>query len=180
MHWYNDYKFIFKQAKFKGNQNEALQYYKNALSIRQKNDSLKDKDRYLAVIYGNMGEIYREMGDYSNALSFHEKARDIQQQIYSSDHVHLATTYNNMALVYKSLNDPFKALSYYKKALAIEEKLMPSLHPLLATTNNNIAQAYQHIGDYAQALVFYQKSLEIIKKKIYVHHQDRHPQVLWR
>ncbi len=64
------------------------------------------------------------MGDYSNALLFHEKVLGIRQKIFHPSHPELANSYNNLGLVYLKKNDFSNARSF----LEMRQQILPSNH----------------------------------------------------
>ena len=69
------------------------------------------------------------MGEYSKALSYYEKALEIQQQSLPPNHPDLAEFYNNIGSVYDSMGEYSKALLSYEKALEIQQQSLPPNHP---------------------------------------------------
>ncbi|CAF1249930.1 unnamed protein product [Rotaria sp. Silwood1] len=114
----------------------ALSYYEKALEIKYK--SLLPNHPSLAVIYNNMGQVYRMMEDYSNALSKFEKRLDIQLTFLQPDDSDTATTYETIGLVHQSMKNYSLALSYCKKAFEIQEKHVPSDDPELLELKETI------------------------------------------
>jgi tetratricopeptide (TPR) repeat protein len=78
------------------------------------------------------------MGEYSKALSSHEKALEIYQKTLPANHPHLATSYNNTGLVYYNMGEYSRALSYYERALDILQRSLPPNHPHLKRVKESI------------------------------------------
>ena len=57
----------------RGDHQMALSFYGKALEIRQRNASSMEYHRDITVNSSSMGEVQREMRNYSIALSFYEK-----------------------------------------------------------------------------------------------------------
>ena len=110
------------------------------------------------------------MGEYSKALSFHEKALGILQETLPPNHPNLATSYNNIGQVYSNMGEYSKALSFHEKALGIRQETLPPNHPYLATSYNNIGQVYSKMGEYSKALSFYEKALGIYQETLPPNH----------
>jgi tetratricopeptide (TPR) repeat protein len=79
------------------------------------------------------------MGEYLKALSYYEKALEIREKIFPSNHPDLASTYNNIGRLPHNMSQYSKALSYYEKALNIREKI-------LLTDHLSFHILYSHIG----------------------------------
>ena len=142
------------ESTYMANYDRAMQYHRAALNYAR-TDSLK------ATSYNNIGFVYSEQGDYSRALSYYEKALQIQSQIYGEQHSSVATSYNNIGCVYSNQGDYNKAMSYYEKALKILLQVYGERHPDVAALYNNIGFIYDNQGNYNQALSYYEKALSI-------------------
>ncbi|CAF1692108.1 unnamed protein product, partial [Adineta ricciae] len=79
----------------------------------------------LASSYNNIGMVYSDMGDYSKALEYYERASTIQQQSLPPNHPDLASSYNNIGMVYSDMGDYSKALEYYERASTIQQQSLP-------------------------------------------------------
>ncbi len=78
------------------------------------------------------------MGEYSKALSSHEKALAIRQQAFLSNHPDLAASYNNIGLVYYNIGEYSKARSFFERAVNIGEQSLPPNHPNLQQWKRNL------------------------------------------
>jgi tetratricopeptide (TPR) repeat protein len=77
------------------------------------------------------------MGDYSEALSYHEKALEIYQKTLPENHPDLAISYGNIGLVYNNMGEYSKALVYLERALDILQRALPSNHPHLQSVKES-------------------------------------------
>ncbi|CAF1017973.1 unnamed protein product [Adineta steineri] len=125
-----------------------------------------------APLYYQLGWIKYNQGEYSEALSYFEKALTIRQLLLPFNHPDLADSYNNIGVVYVRMSDYPKALSYYEKALAIREQSLPSNHPDLGASYNNIGIVHKNMGDYPKALSYYEKALAIQQQSLPSNHPD--------
>ncbi|CAF3948996.1 unnamed protein product, partial [Rotaria magnacalcarata] len=128
--------------------------------------------RKQAHLNHQLGYVYGHKGEHKAALTYYNKALDMELAHLPEDDSSLAPTYNNIASVYHSMGDNASALSYYKKALEIETKFHSADHPLIATTYNNLGSVHSSLGDYAAALDYYMKTLIIREKSLPVNHPD--------
>jgi tetratricopeptide (TPR) repeat protein len=78
------------------------------------------------------------MGEYSKALSSHEKALEIKQKTLPPNHPDFATSYNNIGSVYYEMKQYPKALPFFERALEIFRNSLPSNHPSIQTLRQNI------------------------------------------
>ncbi|CAF4992215.1 unnamed protein product [Rotaria sp. Silwood1] len=149
----NDNDAPFPKIVFRG---EAMTQEDFDSKVQQ---ALPPNHSLLATSYNNIGGVYTNMGNYSKALEFYEKAHKIKEKALPSNHPDLANSYNNIGQMYNNMGDYSKALEFYEKALEIGEKALPPNHPDLAYSYNNIAEVYYQMGDYSKALEFYEKAL---------------------
>ncbi|CAF1261161.1 unnamed protein product [Adineta steineri] len=151
-----------------GEYQEALSYYKKALTIRRQ--SLPSNHPDLGDSYNRIGNVYDSMGDYPKALSYYEKALEIRQQSLPSNHPDLGSSCMGIGNVYDSMGDYPKAFSYYEKALTIRQQSLPSNHPGLGDSYNNIGSIYYSVDDYPKALSYYEKTLGIRQQSLPSNH----------
>ena len=150
---------------------ESTQKHSNIMR-NQSWKSLPPNHPDLATSYGNIGQVYSKMGEYSKALEYYEKSMEIQRKSLPPNHPDLATSYNNIGQVYSNMGEYSKALEYYEKSMEIRRKSLPPNHPDLATSYNNIGQVYSNMGEYSKALEYYEKSMEIQRKSLPPNHPD--------
>ena len=93
----------------------------------------------------NIGIVYNNMGEYSKALSSHEKSLEIKQQSLPPNHPDLADSNYNIGLLYEDMGNYSKAHSSYERAVNMGQESLPSNHPYLRD---------------------YRKALEDIKEKL--------------
>ncbi len=53
-----------------------------------------------ATAYHDIGEVYRNLCDYSKALEYNERALDIREKVLGEKHVETAESYNDIGIVY--------------------------------------------------------------------------------
>jgi tetratricopeptide (TPR) repeat protein len=82
--------------------------------------------------------VYSNMGEYSTALSFYEKTKEIFEKILPPNHPLLAASFGNIASGYEKMNQYPKALSFYERALNILKISLPANHPELKLVEQNI------------------------------------------
>ncbi|CAF1453691.1 unnamed protein product [Rotaria sordida] len=119
-----------------------------------------------------LGTVYKDIGEYSKAITFYERAIDIYKKMSPPNQFDLATAYNNIGIVYDNMGDYSKALSSYERALDIDKKVLPSNHPDLAKDYNNIGLVYYNMGEYSKALSSNERSLAIRKIALPPNHPD--------
>jgi tetratricopeptide (TPR) repeat protein len=144
---------------------KAEQIYKTVIETACGNDDT-ELLKTLIPICNNIGVTHRSMGEYEMALSYFEKALEIQQKSLPHNHPDLATISNNIGMTHQLMGDYPTALSYFEKTLEIQQNSLPDNHPDLATTNNNLGAINHLIGNYPAALSYFEKTLEIRQKSL--------------
>ncbi len=143
------------QAKWRrGDLEIALSLARAALDLAEEKNI--DGETYAKAL-GNIGNVYQNLSDYTQALTFFQKALAINEESGSKDGI--AINLGNIGNVYLHLSDYPQALTYYQKALAINEEI--GRKDGIAINLGNIGNVYLHLSDYPQALTYYQKSLAI-------------------
>ncbi|CAF0718646.1 unnamed protein product [Adineta steineri] len=73
-----------------------------------------------------------------DALSWYEKALEIQGKTLPENHPHLAGSYSNLGNLYYNMAEYSKALSYFERALDIWQRALPPTHPQLNIVKESI------------------------------------------
>ena len=120
----------------------------------------------------NLAYLYKDQGNYDEALKFYNMTLEIREKILGKDHPDTAITYNNIADVYHVQGNYDEALNFNYMALEIREKKLGKDHPYTAITYNNIACIYKAQGNYDEALKFYNMALKIQEKELGKEHPD--------
>ena len=77
----------------------------------------------IATAYDNIGEVYKDLGDYKMAQVYQEKALRIRLCVFGENHPGVARSYRNVGYQYSLLGDHVRALEYYSKALEIARSI---------------------------------------------------------
>ncbi len=110
--------------------------------------------RGIANVYGNIGAIHQELGNFDQTLEMYQKSVEIKKQI--GDEPNLAQTYCNMGVLYNTMGDTEQSLAYYHKALNIMERIGDRHNA--ARTYFNLGNLYSNQGDRDQARAHYEKA----------------------
>lgn len=139
-----------------GSLDEALEYFKTSLEIREQiND-----EKGLGGSYNNIGIIYHNKGDYDNAQEYHLKALAIRKKI--GDKQGVAMSYNNIGTICEKRGDYKAALDNHLQSLRIKEEIND--YQGIAFSYNNIGIIHERMGDLDKALWFYEKYMNISKE----------------
>lgn len=113
-------------------------------------------------------------GNHAEATRVAEKALEIAEKTYGSDHLNVAKSMNNLANLYllegKSRGE--QAAGLYRKAIAIEEKVLGKDHPDLADTLFNFAMLHLFLEHTDRAFPLLERSLAIKEKKLGRQHPE--------
>lgn len=76
-------------------------------------------------LYNLLGLVYNELGEFKNAIEFHNKAlKSLDKNPTPVEFQSKATSMNNIGFVYQSMNEYEKAIPYFQKGLEKEEDLI--------------------------------------------------------
>ncbi|SFO36981.1 tetratricopeptide repeat protein [Nitrosospira briensis] len=132
----------------------ARKYYLEAVRLQPENADYVNK----------AGKINHEMGRYSEALTFYQKARAIREKSLGPNHPDVGVSLNNLAGLYHDLGLYAKAEPLLQRSLELMTKAHGPDHPDVAVCLNNLATLYYTQGEYAKAEPLYQRSLKIGEK----------------
>lgn len=154
---------------FMGDNLKAESHFENAIKISEKNTNEPEN---LANSLGNLAAMYVDLGEYKKAEPLHQRALDILEKMYGTDHESVAVALHNMAKLYSLLRDFEKAEVLYERALAIFEKTLGPEHPDTATCLDSLGILYEEIDAHEKAEPLYTRSLNIREKTLGPNHPD--------
>jgi CHAT domain-containing protein/tetratricopeptide (TPR) repeat protein len=129
--------------------------------------------RWQATSLNNLGEVYREQGEYAKALEYLQRAFGMEQKLYGGPQAVIAITLDNMGKVYHARGELMNALDYHHRALAMYQALYKGPDGGMAITLNLIGATYLDLGEYTKALDHCQRALAM-KQKLY---EGPHPNI---
>ncbi|MBD1943865.1 CHAT domain-containing protein [Coleofasciculus sp. FACHB-712] len=133
----------------------ALQSWQQALTIYRE---IKDRQGEGAVL-GNLGVVYRNLGDYAKAIDYSQQWLAIARSI--KDRQSEGTALGNLGIAYLSLGDYAKAIEYAQQVLAIARSIKDRQSEGAAL--GKLGVAYDSLGDYAKAIEYQQQWLAIAR-----------------
>lgn len=148
--------------------------YENYKKLAQQHDEIAEKHKEvyeskvesLVQDHRNRAHIKLDEGKYSEALTYLDSARVLQEKHFGLQDPDLAATYHNMGFVYHLQGNYDKAMEFYNKALKIQEQVLDSLSPDLAKTYNNIGTVYRNQSEFDEAEKWYDKALMLYDKAL--------------
>lgn len=121
----------------------------------------KVEEDKLTDLFGNLGYLYENFGQYKQAAKYKEQALKLCELIYHEGHSAIATRQSNLAIVYRNLGRLEEAASLLEKALQSALANFGEKHPSVATSYNNLANIYYAKGDLPEARRLLEKALAI-------------------
>ncbi|PIB36403.1 hypothetical protein BFP72_13855 [Reichenbachiella sp. 5M10] len=128
---------------------EAIEYYMNALIIKEKQGSTK-----LAKTYSSVSQIFRKMGNYDESLRFNRKAMALQRT--DNDIFGLSISYLNMGNTYRQMKNYDSSLYYNEGALKLSQSIQDTLG--FAFAYYNIASVNFSLQKYRTSIKYYMKA----------------------
>lgn len=150
------YRQVFKLSR-------ALEYYDMALEVIPVNSSRRAG--YEGLVYHNKGVIYRQTGDYQQALLYYQKWVDLYESgAIKATPWHLANTLSNIAVAYKFMGNLDEARENYESALLVLEKdESPGMRKdaLRSIIYVNLGTYFLDTKQYPKALEYYQRNFDL-------------------
>lgn len=112
---------------------------------------------YLAESFNIIGVVYRNLGDLTVAMRYHQQALIIAKEM--KDRVQIAYSHNNISVVHREASNYTLAFEDAISAIRIFEQLNDNQG--LAFTYINLGNIFTEQNIYNEALKYYQKALEI-------------------
>ncbi|CAF1240591.1 unnamed protein product [Adineta steineri] len=111
------------------NQNEALQYYEQALSVLE-NCTLSDY-QLTSECLTSMAYLYSNNDMIEDAIRCQLKALELLRQTLPSDHINIANSLRLIGIDYENMNNLSEALRYCNESLSIYQANYGSKHGML-------------------------------------------------
>lgn len=124
----------------------------------------KGADQEIAT--SEFSEYYFQLGNYSKALAFAEKALMQTEQNLGKQHEEYGDVLNNLGKIYLTIGKYEEALPLFQEALDNTSKSIGEQNLRYGTILQNIAVLYQSTGKYEEALILYKKVLKNTEKLV--------------
>ena len=135
--------------------NNALEYYKKALSL------LPDDIELL----NSAGQIALEIGSYDQAEMWIKHAVDLQNEAINNLNVEqILSSLNNLAIAYLNIGQYTDAKKLFEKAISLDEQNYGPEHVDLMIYLNNITRACIANKQYDEALLYLNRAINIGSK----------------
>ena len=137
---------------------KSIVYYKKALErLEVEGGDLHDK----ATIYSLIGERYRSIGQYKEALKNLNKARSILEEITYPRPYSFIDIWIKTGRIYRHLGDHSKARYYMIKGLKGAAKLKSTLYTLFAC--DQLSLSFQQRGNFDSAFIYRQYGMGVLE-----------------
>lgn len=139
--------------KAKGELGEALRYQFLALEVYR----LQADFDMMGNCHNNIGNIYRQMGDYPNALAFQQKALEIRKKHFPDQ---MGRTYHSLGYVYQAMGQEENAINFYRRALEYKTKAKRG-EQQIEVTHINLGEVLVLLGQYEEGREHLEKALRM-------------------
>ena len=120
-----------------------------------------DEDPALAAqLAGTLGDVYRDLGLYGEALELLERSVELLRELRSKDDPELVIALNDLAGAHYYVGNYGEAARRFREVLALRRRLGHDVD-LIALTSSNLASSLKQLGDYAGAGKLYREVLEL-------------------
>jgi tetratricopeptide (TPR) repeat protein len=133
---------------------EALSTYQDGLQVATA-DGLDDER---AAIQAEIGAIYYEKQDFDQAVEWHQKALELEQEIDRPSGQ--AERHNDLGRTLEAINLFEQAIQHYTIAAQLYQTMNDNFG--LSVTYDNLGAVYYHSGRLKEALAWYEQDLAII------------------
>lgn len=156
----------------------AMKYYRQGLQIEKA--ILEPNHPHIIITTTNIGHIYKQFGEYQNALVSYRQVYQMQLKQYGDDHFVLAETMSSIGLMQYQLKSYEASFDSYQEALRIRRQhfgIENDEHPEIASTLNSIGLVLFRQEIYDLAKHCFTESLRIRTKLLGKDHRE--VAILW-
>jgi tetratricopeptide (TPR) repeat protein len=119
-----------------------------------------------------LGQTYRGLGLYDQAVSLHTRARDVREATLGPDHPDLLASRDNLAVAYRWAGRLREAIALHEETLKLRETKQGPDHPGTIGCRNNLANAYWSAGRLREAIALHEETLRLREAKRGPDHPD--------
>jgi tetratricopeptide (TPR) repeat protein len=137
-----------------GNYAKSLEYLKSALSTLEKTQG---NESHIAEIHNLLGEIYKNLHDFDNALKSYTTF--LQYSTHLNDSISIASAYTNIGDIYLEKGDAEKSFLNQEKALHLYTKAGHQMGVLYCYFR--LGKCYFSKNDFSEANIYFNKALQV-------------------
>ena len=119
---------------------------------------LVDNDRSLATAYSSLGSISNELGQFSDAIKYHNQALDYRKQL--NNKLFEVYSLNDIGLTYEKQKMYLEALDYFNQAMNYDNLLVEN-PGLYSVVSDNLAHASFKLGNTTNLPKMYFDALKL-------------------
>lgn len=132
--------------------------------VKRIENELSDQPEVLANMLGVMGNVYKNLGLYPNALILLQRAYSINDSLLGSRSPETAKSLNDLAGINFVMGEYGPAIEKFNKAIAIRKSIYGEESLETAESKNDLAMVLREEGDYEEAEILLNASLSVRKK----------------
>lgn len=132
--------------------------------VKRIESELSDQPEVLANMLGVMGNVYKNLGLYPNALILLQRAYSINDSLLGSRSPETAKSINDLAGINFAMGDYGPAIEKFNKAIAIRKNIYGEESLETAESKNDLAMVLREEGNYEEAEILLNASLFVRKK----------------
>jgi signal transduction histidine kinase/ActR/RegA family two-component response regulator len=133
-----------------GDNDRALYFFEEALKIME-SDPKPEFDR--SGVINNLGNVYREKGEYSKALEYYDQALRLSANV--GDKNLIAVIQKNIGITYKLTGEYQQAIDFLRKSKDLAGQIR--LQAVHKESLEQLSEAYALAGNYKYALDYYKE-----------------------
>ncbi|MEM8778968.1 MAG: tetratricopeptide repeat protein, partial [Cyanobacteria bacterium P01_G01_bin.49] len=143
--------------RLQGNAKEAINYYRQAITIAQDCDPTNELQRQMGLMYADLGDLLREIGEYGEAKENLEISLEIKKNL--GDIKGKAVTNGQLASLAYMQDNLLEAEKRYKETLKAFQSLNEPV--MEAQAWHHLGMVYKDAKRWEAAETYYRKSAEI-------------------
>ena len=154
----------------KGEHDQALAYYQDALRMRRR--LLGDEHLDVAATIYNAGQTHHQRGDLVEAMLLYNEFLVIARKRLGVHHRDVAIMLKCMAQIHHERKEYTEAAELYEEALVTGKAALGKYHPEVASTLNKLGNLFYEKGDFDDAIRVYKEGLEVERAVLDVFHPN--------
>ena len=148
--------YILSWEYMRVNSDLAMEFAKDGYKLAKK---LNFK-RGISDCLNNMGSIYKNIGDYDEAIKNYKKSLILNKEI--KDKEGISSCLGNIGIIYYFKGDYSEAIKYFQESMGIFKEIGHKKGVSACLTN--IGNIYKDQGKYPKAIEYYQKAMKICEE----------------
>ena len=137
---------------------ESLQTYKKASSLQ----ALYRTEDYGHKLARRIGECYMALGHHDLAQNYIQRAIELAEDTYGSEHHEVAIDWAHMGDSWYYLGEYKKSRRCFEQAYMIDKKNYGPDHPVIARDLDRLGGIWHTMGLYGKAIEYFEKALHIV------------------